>query len=56
MKIADLLKIYRKENNLSQSALGSEIGLPQDIISRLENNIGELSMRSFIKILLWLMS
>lgn len=50
MTIGEQIMLLRKKNNLSQSALGKEIGTSGDIIGRYERNIMSPSIDVIIKL------
>ncbi|SEC01703.1 DNA-binding transcriptional regulator, XRE-family HTH domain [Tenacibaculum sp. MAR_2009_124] len=50
MTLGEHILILRKKNNLSQSALGKEIGTSGDIIGRYERNVMTPSIEVIIKL------
>lgn len=48
--IGDMIQIARKERNLTQEQLGMLIGVKKAQISRLENNTGNITMETILKI------
>ena len=48
--IGDMIQIARKDRNLTQEHLGMLIGVKKAQISRLENNTGNITMETILKI------
>lgn len=48
--IGDMIQIARKDRNLTQEQLGMLIGVKKAQISRLENNTGNITMETILKI------
>ncbi len=47
---ADILKQLRKGRGMTQSVLGSHVGLSKAVVSKYENGIGEPSLNTLIRI------
>ena len=48
--IGDLIQMARKDRNLTQAQLGELIGVKKAQISRLENNTGNVTMETILKV------
>ena len=48
--IGDMIQMARKERNLTQQQLGQLIGVKKAQISRLENNTGNVTLETILKV------
>ena len=49
-RIGDMIQFARKERNLTQEELGQLIGVKKAQISRLENNTGNVTIETILKV------
>lgn len=48
--IGDMIKIARKKRNLTQEQLGALVGVKKSQISRLENNTGNITFETVLRV------